>query len=50
MFVRDLIYDLRGEFSVQDIATSSPNSKSFRLINLPFYYTGQIDKIIARFG
>lgn len=39
-----------GEFSVQDFATSSPNSKSFRLINLPFYYTGQIDKIIARFG
>lgn len=36
-----------GEFSVQDIATPKPYCKEFRLINVPFYYVGQIDKIIA---
>lgn len=35
-----------GPLSVQDIETPSPTRKPFRLINLPFYYVGQIDKII----
>ncbi len=36
-----------GVYSVQDITTPAPNSKPFRLINVPFYYIGQIDKIIS---
>lgn len=38
-----------GELSVQDITTPAPIKKPFRLINVPFYYTGQIDKIIEKF-
>lgn len=37
-----------GPLSVQDIETPSPARKPFRLINLPFYYVGQIDKIIKK--
>ena len=37
-----------GDFSVQDIATPAPDCKPFRLINIPFYYVGQIDKIIEK--
>lgn len=37
-----------GPLSVQDIETPSPAKKPFRLINLPFYYVGQIDKIIKK--
>lgn len=37
-----------GEFSVQDIATAAPQSRPFRLINLPFYYVGQIDKVLRQ--
>ena len=33
-----------GRFSVDSVST--PSGKSFRLINLPFYYVGQIDKIL----
>lgn len=35
-----------GAYSVQDITTPAPNSKPFRLVNVPFYYIGQIDAII----
>lgn len=35
-----------GEFSVQDITTPAHNNKPFRLINIPFYFVGYIDKII----
>lgn len=35
-----------GEFSVQDIETPLPDKKAFRLINVPFYYTGQLDRIL----
>ncbi len=38
-----------GEFSVQDITTPAPISKEFRLINVPFYYVGQLDKIIKEY-
>lgn len=38
-----------GPFSVQDIATPSPDNKPFRLINVPFYYVGQLDKIVRRY-
>ncbi|MGN1236391.1 MAG: ATP-binding protein [Bacteroidaceae bacterium] len=36
--------------SIQDIKTPAPHNKPFRLINLPFYYTGQIDTIIKKYG
>ena len=39
-----------GEFSVQDITTPEPASKEFRLINVPFYYVGQLDKIIKEYS
>ncbi|MBQ8704381.1 MAG: ATP-binding protein [Bacteroidales bacterium] len=35
-----------GEFGVQDIDTPAPYSKAYRLINVPFYYVGQLDKIL----
>lgn len=35
-----------GEFGVQDVATPAPNNKPYRLINVPFYYVGQLDKIL----
>lgn len=38
-----------GEFSVQDITTPAPEQKPFRLINIPFYYIGQLDRILARY-
>ena len=38
-----------GYLSVQDIETPSPDKKPFRLINLPFYYVGQLDKIITKY-
>lgn len=36
-----------GKFSVDDVAITGGKS-TFRLINLPFYLTGQLDKILAR--
>ena len=33
-----------GRYSVDAVKT--PSGKSFRLVNLPFYYVGQIDKIL----
>ena len=38
-----------GPLTIQDIETPSPENKPFRLINLPFYYTGQLDKVIAKY-
>lgn len=38
-----------GYLSVQDIETPSPDKKPFRLINLPFYYVGQLDEIITKY-
>ena len=39
-----------GPLSVQDIETPSPDKKTFRLINLPFYYVGQLDTIIRKYS
>lgn len=35
-----------GPLSIQDIETPAPDKKPFRLINLPFYYVGQLDKVL----
>ena len=35
-----------GEYVVQDVNTPAPECKPFRLINVPFYYVGQLDKIL----
>lgn len=37
-----------GEFGVDELV--SPTGHPFRLINLPFYYVGMIDKILERFS
>ena len=39
-----------GPLSIQDIETPSPENKPFRLINLPFYFAGQLDKVVAKYG
>lgn len=36
-----------GNFSIQELHTPSPESIPFHLINLPFYYVGQIDTVLA---
>ena len=35
-----------GEFFVQDAETPAPDNKPYRLINIPFYYIGQLPKIL----
>ena len=35
-----------GEFSIQDTFTPEPDKKPYRLINVPFYYIGQLEEII----
>ena len=35
-----------GEFFVQDAFTPDPNKRPYRLINIPFYYIGQLPKIL----
>ena len=35
-----------GEYLVQDAYTPAPDSKPYRLVNLPFYYVGLLDDII----
>ena len=35
-----------SEFGVQDVTTPAPDNKPYRLINIPFYYVGQLDKIL----
>ena len=34
-----------GEFSVQDVTTPAPDNRPYRLINIPFYYIGQLQDI-----
>lgn len=36
-----------GPFSIQNLHTPTPDSIPFKLINLPFYYVGQLDKVLA---
>ncbi len=35
-----------GEFSVQDTFSPEPGKKPYRLINVPFYYVGQLEEIL----
>lgn len=35
-----------GQFSIQNLTTPVPGNKAFRMINLPFYYVGQIDRVL----
>lgn len=35
-----------GTFSIQNLTTPGPHGKPFKLINLPFYYVGQLDNIL----
>jgi len=35
-----------GEFSVQDTFTPAPEKRPYRLINVPFYYIGQLEAIL----
>jgi len=35
-----------SEFFVQDARTPAPDSKPYRLINVPFYYVGQLMDIL----
>lgn len=37
-----------GEFYVQDAKTPAPENKPYRLINVPFYYIGQLTDILKR--
>ena len=37
-----------GEYLVQDTTTPAPNNKPYRLISIPFYYVGQLDKILSQ--
>ena len=39
-----------GEFFVQDASTPAPNNKPYRLINIPFYYIGQLQTILKRYS
>ena len=35
-----------GEFSIQDTFTPEPEKRPYRLINVPFYYVGQLEEIL----
>ena len=35
-----------GEFSVQDTFTPEPEKRPYRLVNVPFYYIGQLEEIL----
>ena len=37
-----------GEYLVQDTTTPAPYNKPYRLISIPFYYVGQLDKILRK--
>ena len=37
-----------GEYMVQDTTTPAPYNKPYRLISIPFYYVGQLDKILSQ--
>lgn len=38
-----------GEFFVQEASTPAPHSRPYRLVNVPFYYLGQLQEILNRF-
>lgn len=35
-----------GKYGIDEVTT--PNGKTFRLINLPFYYIGMLDRILDK--
>lgn len=35
-----------GQYFVQEASTPAPNNKPYRLINIPFYYIGQLNEIL----
>lgn len=37
-----------GEYSIQDITTPAPENRPYRLINVPFYYIGQLREILRK--
>ena len=37
-----------GDYSVQDVTTPAPENRPYRLINIPFYYIGQLKDILQR--
>ena len=37
-----------GDYLVQDIKTPGPDNRAFRLINIPFYYIGQLPEILRQ--
>ena len=37
---------MRTRFFIQDLHTPAPENKQFKLINLPFYYVGQLDRVL----
>ena len=37
-----------GPYSVQDVTTPAPNNRPYRLINIPFYYVGQLPAILNK--
>jgi len=37
-----------GEYFVQDAKTPAPDNKPYRLINVPFYYVGQLQEILQQ--
>ena len=37
-----------GDYSVQDVTTPAPENRPYRLINIPFYYIGQLKEILQR--
>ncbi len=37
-----------GELSIQDVTTPAPDNRPYRLVNIPFYYVGQLQDILKR--
>ena len=37
-----------GELSIQDVTTPAPDNRPYRLINIPFYYIGQLQDILKQ--
>ena len=37
---------MRTRFFIQDLHTPAPENKQFKLINLPFYYVSQLDRVL----
>ena len=37
---------MRTRFFIQALHTPAPENKQFKLINLPFYYVGQLDRVL----